>query len=380
MIITRLEATNFRNIAKDQFEPDARLNLLYGANAQGKTSWLEAIHLLGSGKSFRTSHLGETLTYDQDESIIRAELNHHGLEKQLGLRLTGRSKELYLNGKREPTSRYAGHLTTFVCSLERMTVVRGEPEHRREFLDEGAVSLDPKYARILDGYHRVLKQKNKLLRQASEQSDPKPFIGQIEIWNDQLIEYGTLIHRVRVNYTKKLQAALASHLFGHEVVKIRYSSALEEHGDLDNYAGLLRERLSLRLNAEIAVGYSLVGPHRDDLSITFDGQDVRRFGSSGQQRSALLILDLARISVYNAAFEDYPVFLIDDIDAELDRERIGTLLGHLKDKAQTFITTSKPDIAMGYQACGAAFCVENGSVRQTAEPLDRRQEGGLMVR
>jgi DNA replication and repair protein RecF len=214
-----------------------------------------------------------------------------------------------------------------------------------------------------------LKQKNQLLRQIAEQANPNPLIDQIHIWNQQLIEYGTIIHRVRSRYTEKLQESLNGNLFGKEEIQVRYASSLEPHGDLDDYAGLLAERLKVRLNAEIAIGYSLVGPHRDDLEIQFDGRDMRRFASTGQQRSALLILDLARISVYNKVFNEYPVFLIDDIDAELDRQRIEVLIDYLQNRTQTFITTSKRDIATSFAGRAAVFRIEEGQVMIEQRPM-----------
>lgn len=362
MIITKVEAHSFRNVRHGQFEPSRRLNFLYGSNAQGKTNWLEVIHLLAAASSFRTPRLSETLTHGCQESVLRAGVRHQGLQKELAVQLTPRSKGLFVNGKREPSSRYLGHLTVFVCSLEHMNVIRGEPEHRRQFLDQGALSIDPKYATALETYNRILKQKNRLLRQVAEHAHPNRLIDQIHTWNQQLIEYGTIIHRVRSHYVEKLQEHLNGNLFGKEEIKAHYVSSLEPHGDVNDYTKLLAERLEVRLSAEIAMGYSLVGPHRDDLEIKFDDRDVKRFGSSGQQRSALLILDLARISVYNKVFDEYPVFLIDDIDAELDRQRIEVLLDHLQDKTQAFITTSKRDIATSYSARAAVFQVEEGRV------------------
>jgi DNA replication and repair protein RecF len=362
MIIAKVEAHRFRNIIQDQFEPSRRLNFLYGSNAQGKTNWLEAIHLLATAGSFRTARLSEAVTHGCHESILRLRVARQGLQQDLAVQLTAQSKGLFVNGKRETLSRYIEHVAVFVCALEQMSVIRGEPEFRRHFLDQGALSIDPKYSKTLENYRRILKQKNTLLRQAAEPAHSNRFIDQIHIWNQQLIEYGTIIHRVRSLLVERLQEVLNSNLFGREEIKIRYVSSLESHGDLSDYAGLLAERLAVRLNAETAVGYSLVGPHRDDLEIQFNGQDVRRFASAGQQRSALLVLDLARISVYNKVFNEYPVFLIDDIDAELDRERIGVLLDYLQDKVQTFITTSKRDIAASHSGRAALFRVEEGQV------------------
>lgn len=102
--------------------------------------------------------------------------------------------------------------------------------------------------------------------------------------------------------------------------------------------------MSLRVQAEVVAGHALIGTHRDDMELKFDGHDIRKFGSAGQQRSALLLLQLANISVYNATRGEYPLFLIDDIDAELDYKRIGKLLEFLKDKTQTFVTTSKESL------------------------------------
>jgi DNA replication and repair protein RecF len=116
---------------------------------------------------------------------------------------------------------------------------------------------------------------------------------------------------------------------------------LESKGDLSDYEGLISERLRIRMQAEVFAGACLIGPHRDDLEILFRERNLRSFGSSGQQRSALITLDLAAISVYHSKHQDYPVFLIDDVDAELDGSRIERLLEYLDGRTQTFVTTSK---------------------------------------
>ena len=141
---------------------------------------------------------------------------------------------------------------------------------------------------------------------------------------------------------------------------MRYRSQLEGKGDLSDFASLFRERLTLRLAAETASGHSLIGPHRDDLEILADNREVARFGSAGQQRSALLLLDLAQVSIYNSIYEESPVLLIDDIDAELDRGRIEALLGELEGRTQTFVSTSRRSIANRYSDRASVFYVERG--------------------
>ncbi len=140
---------------------------------------------------------------------------------------------------------------------------------------------------------------------------------------------------------------------------------------MGDYEALLRERLNLRLQAEIDSGYALIGPHRDDLEILFDGRDIRTYGSSGQQRSALILLDLAAISVYHSWHNEYPLFLLDDVDAELDRGRINLLLEYLEGRTQTFISTSKGDLIKEFAADAKVFEVKGG----VAADVPRRARG-----
>src|SRR5205807_6538900 len=137
-----------------------------------------------------------------------------------------------------------------------------------------------------------------------------------------------------------LKEALEHSLFG-DALSIRYISSLEGKGDLANYQQLIADRLRLRLEAEMFAGACLIGPHRDDFELRFRDRNLRSFGSSGQQRSALITLDLAAISVYYSKVKEYPIFLIDDVDAELDGIRIERLLEYLEGRTQTFVTTSK---------------------------------------
>jgi DNA replication and repair protein RecF len=258
--------------------------------------------------------------------------------------------------------RYLGILDAIAFTADEMDVVRGSPENRRRFVDRGLVSTLPAYLGTLAEYNRVLKQKNSLLRSASETDDPAKFYPLVEPWNDQLVALGAEIHAARLGYVEKLKAALQPQLFQHESITIRYKSSLEEKGDLSDYPKLLRERLALRLKNEMTMGYALVGPHRDDVEILCDGYDISRFGSSGQQRSALLILDLAQMVVYHQVLEEYPVFIVDDIDAELDRNRIEILLDTLAGHSQVFISTSKRAIAQHYRERAKTIEIADGKV------------------
>jgi DNA replication and repair protein RecF len=183
-------------------------------------------------------------------------------------------------------------------------------------------------------------------------------------WNQQLIALSGQIHCARVDYVDRLNGTLERRLFEREDITIRYVSSLEGKGNLEEYEALMAERLELRLQAEIASGYALIGPHRDDLEILFDGREVRTFGSSGQQRSALIILDLAAISVYHSWHHEYPLFLIDDVDAELDRKRISFLLEYLEGRTQTFVTTSKESLVEQFVTRAGVYRIKDGVVAE----------------
>ena len=373
MLLSAIEACGFRNLeGRVSFGPG--LNVLWGSNAQGKTNVLEAIYALANTKSFRTSTMREAVRFGQDEAIVRGEVARGGVTRQLQLRLAGPRKEFYVNAKRESTVDYIAHLDAVVFSFEELGIVRGEPAERRRFVDRGVVGLKPTFLRTIADYNRILKQKNRLLRETLEAAETDPRRASslretLEAWNAQLVETGARIHRARTRYVERMRAALAANLFGEDVA-VRYRSSFEGKGDLGDYEALFRERLELRFGAELAAGYALIGPHRDDLEVLVNGRDVSRFGSAGQQRSALLILDLAQVSVYYESYEEYPVLLIDDIDAELDRDRIERLLGHLEGKAQTFVSTSKRDIAEAYRDRAEIFSVRSGRVARLAGTPD----------
>ena len=374
MLLTRIEASGFRNL-EGSADFGSGLNIFYGDNAQGKTNWLEAIYVLGNTKSFRTSQLRDCLAFDAAEALLRGETLRGSVAKQIQLALGVDSKQLFVNGKREALTRYLGNLHVFVFSLEEMDVIRGDPGQRRRFLDRGAITISPRLLNTLSRYNLVIKQKNRLLGEASASDNPLQFAGQVEAWNEQLVELGTAIHIERTQYVERLNRVLDQNdhghaIFGAERITVRYKSQLEGKGDLNNFADLFRERLALRLPAEIAAGHSLIGPHRDDLEISADGREVARYGSAGQQRSALLLLDLAQVSIYNSIYEESPVLLIDDVDAELDRGRIEALFLELEGRTQTFVSTSRRAIANRYQDRACLYRVERGKAAGGASPTN----------
>jgi DNA replication and repair protein RecF len=372
MLLTELEARGFRNLRGNTVCGDG-LNILLGDNGQGKTNWLEAIYILATTRSFRTPKLSETINFDEQLAVVVGTVfQTKEMRHQLRVVLEGNTKAFSVNGKRESVSQYLGELHAVVFNADELEIVRGTPENRRRFLDESITAIHPPYVQTVTDYNRVIRQKNSLLQTAREKEYSLEKAAEaLDPWNEQLAGLAAKIHRSRVRYVERLNEALEKDLFGDRHIAIRYASSLEEKGDLNDYSGLITERLKLRVQAEIVAGHSLIGTHRDDLELLLDGREIRKFGSSGQQRSALLMLQLANIEIYFAQRGEYPLFLLDDIDAELDYGRIGQLLDYLKGKTQTFVTTSKESFAEQFGTGAETMRVIAGSVAERSSGIGR---------
>ena len=364
MILESIQAYHFRNLS-GELHLGPRLNIILGSNGQGKTNWLEGIYLLSRTRSFRTQRLRESIKFGEETAYVRGRVSSGSdVRRDLQVTLQGNTKSISVNGKREQLARYLSQLQVFAFTADELEVVRGVPDARRRFIDRGVASLQPAYVQTVSDYNRVIKQKNRILQEANERR-----ISLLEVedlvspWNEHLTKIAAELHRARTDYIVRINEVLERGLFEQREVHITYVSSLEGKGDTGDYQSLLSHRLKLRLQAELSAGRSLIGPHRDDLEILLEGREMRVFGSAGQQRSALLLLDLAAISLYNSWHGDYPLFLIDDVDAELDERRIRHLLEYLESRTQTFITTSKRSHLEGFLSRANVYQIEDGKIQ-----------------
>lgn len=364
MHLESLDVQSFRNL-QGGIVCGNGLNILVGENGQGKTNWLEAIGVLASTRSFRTTKLQEAVNFGENSAFVRGSVRESPeIMRELRVVSQGNIKTLFVNDKTETVQRYLGQLHAVVFNADELEVVRGQPDARRRFLDAGITSLHPPFVQVLADYNRVIKQKNALLQNARDIGQTiEKTADMLDPWNAQVANLASKIHKARTRFVVRLNEVLEKKLFGREEISVKYQSSLEGKGDLsdlDDYRELIAERLRLRVQAEVIAGHSLIGTHRDELEILFDSHDLRKYGSAGQQRSTLLLLQLANITVYHATRGEYPLFLLDDIDAELDYARIGQLLHYINDKTQTFVTTSKDGFVQKFGTGSTVFKVANG--------------------
>ncbi|HXF43036.1 MAG TPA: DNA replication and repair protein RecF [Pyrinomonadaceae bacterium] len=365
MLLTEIDIKDFRNLG-GKISCGKDKNILLGENGQGKTNLLEAIYTLTTGRSFRTTKINEAVAFGAGSAAISGEIiRANGLRRSLQIIIEGKSRNFYINGKRESANRYIESAHSFVFNTETLEIIRGGPENRRDFLDRSICSIYPAFTKTLADYARVIKQKNALLTKAQEDGRPGVKLGdEIAPWNGQLIGLAEKIHRARTRFVMRMNENLPRGIFDGERLEIRYVSALEGKGDLNEYARLIKERLELRLDAEISAGHSLIGPHRDELEINYDGHLLKKYGSAGQQRSAALAMLLSNIELFRQQMDEYPILLLDDLDAELDYRRISQLLEYLEGKLQVFISTSKPTFAERFKQGADLFEIDKGRAKR----------------
>ncbi|HYK87913.1 MAG TPA: DNA replication/repair protein RecF [Acidobacteriota bacterium] len=339
MQLLKLRVYNYRNLRQQEIELSAGMNLFCGLNGHGKTNLLEAIYLLGYGKSFRTSKPRECIRHEENECAVEGSVAHGGMIRSLQVSIASDAKRLIVNGKTVPVDEFVGlfHVTAFTSA--HLGIVRGGPGERRAFLDRAMVTLFPGHLRLLASYGRAVRQRNRILSQRGE-TQGRNDDALLDSWDETLSGDGARILLNRLRYVQRLKEELQCGLFGAETLKIHYLSTVAEENATE-IERIFRERLLSVRAADIRNGFTSVGPHRDDLKLYADGRSLGDYGSAGQQRSCLLELYFAQMEIHRKEQGFFPVFLFDDIEGELDDRRLKILLGHLSDRTQTFLTSAK---------------------------------------
>jgi len=362
LIINRL-----RNIENINLLPCGGANIVFGDNAQGKTNLIEAIWLFSGARSFRGSKDQEFIMFGQDVAKIELTFFAKDREQSASIVLSEDKKNVFLNEiKQESVTKLAGEFCAVVFSPDHLSLVKQGPNKRRRLIDVSLGQAYPKYMKILDGYNRVLKQRNALLKDITA----RPALSDtLEAWDKSLIDYGAYITHMRGRYVKKL-ALLASEFYsgissGKESFSAVYTPGFNIDKDIKSREEISRElKASLLKNrdADIRFGVTSQGPHRDDMEIMTDGVSSRIFGSQGQQRSCILALKLAECAILEERNSEPPVILLDDVMSELDGRRRDYLLNQLNGR-QVFITCCDAEAFSGLKG-GEVFKIENGAIQQ----------------
>jgi DNA replication and repair protein RecF len=346
MELQKFNAHRFRNLEGIDLTPGSGMNVIFGENAQGKTNLLEGIFILSTLRSFRTRHLSETLRFGEMDGLLQGTVHCSQTKHQLGIALGEKQRQLMLNRKKVDTLQYIGVFNVFLFSYPLLEVIRGGPEERRKFLDRSISVSKPGYLPVLIQYHRSVKQKNALLQSAQRNEiGRKEAVEEIRSFNEQLLQHGMEIAKQRARYVAELEQLLKQRQEMFFEKEVQLSAGLRSSFQAEEK--VIRQNLDRVIDREIGYGSCLTGVHRDELLLTIQDRELRRYGSSGQHRAFLLLLLLAQLELYERWRQDSPVLLLDDLDSELDHRRIRAFLDAIKTRYQTFISSSRPELFAG---------------------------------
>ncbi len=345
--------TDFRCLAQVDVELASGLTVLQGANGQGKTSLLEAVGWVARARSFRGVSDAMLVRSGATEAIVRAEVTTGGRQQlfEAEIRVAGRNRILCNRQTVTRARDLHGLLRVTVFAPDDLTLVKGGPSERREYLDELLAMLAARYDAARADFDRVLKQRNALLR-AGVRDEESRFT--LDVFDDQLVRAGAELVRGRLRLLERLvptvgsayeMLALDARPIGATYVS-EYAEAPLTAADADAIEQYLRASLERRRKTEVDRGLTLVGPHRDELHLTIDGLDARYQASQGEQRTLALALRLAGHMIVRELAGAAPVLLLDDVFSELDPQRAAALVRNLP-PGQTLLTTAgelPPDI------------------------------------
>ena len=347
MQLKKIRARGFRNIEDGEVSFSPGVNLLYGRNAEGKTNLLEAIYYFARGKSFRGAKDSELCRFGGSFYEISAEFFGGGREQTLLYKYTPKEKIRRRNGA--PVDHAAdmiGHLRAVLFHPEHLLLVKGSPALRREFLNVAISQVEPSYLYEYAKYGKILEERNSLLKFMKGGFPAEE--AELLVWSERLAEAAARVTAARYRYLREL-SPFATELQkeiseGREALTLSYLSEVEEE-DINGMEQKYRSLFISDPRREIAAGFTVFGPHHDDIGISIGGHPAREFASQGQIRSVTLAMKLAEGEVARKMTGEYPLFLFDDVMSELDGGRRRFLLSSLGDRQIIVTACDERDFA-----------------------------------
>ena len=335
MRVETLAAEGVRNLVPLRLEPRERFNVFVGNNGQGKTNLLEAIYVVATLRSFRTSTLADLVAFGREHARIVARVVKDELVRQYEIEFSQRGRSVKLDGKSvRPLAKYFGSFNVVVFTPEDLALPRGSPGERRKFLDRSVFNLRPQFLETAQSYDKVLKQRNAVLRQSDEM--PGARVEELlAVYDEQLVPLGLEVMAARRELLAALEGELAAAFSA--ITRSEHRASVRYVSAVDDFTAQLRAGRARDLGSQS----TQVGPHRDDLAFELDGRDAGAFASQGQLRAIMLAWKTAELTVLGRAHGDSPILLLDDVSSELDPARNEYLFEHLATLAgQCFITTT----------------------------------------
>ena len=384
MHLARLNLVNFRAFRRLEVDLPAGPNLLVGANAQGKTTILEAVYLLAIAKSFRAENEREVVNWEAASTLEQAAVDglvqkeegrtriivgyqpHHRARGGTsdGAPIHSVRKEVRVDGVRRTAAELVGLMNVVLFSAEDIRLVQGSPSVRRRYLDILISQSSPAYLRALQRYQKVLHQRNQLLKLIR---DRRARGSEMAFWDEQLVETGSLIVQQRAQTMAVLaetaRVTLQELTGGAEDLRLEYLPSVAPAAAEACSTAFLKGLEGSR-EREIRLGSTALGPHRDDFQLLVNNVDMGVYSSRGQARTLALTLRLAEAQ-YLTAYKGEPLLLLDDILSELDERRRAQVLERVLAYGQSVITaTDIEPFSDQYLSRASVFQLQDGKLKR----------------
>ena len=366
MKVNRIALNGFRNYDFETADFAPGTNVIYGANAQGKTNLLEAVYIIASGKSFRTRFDRELMGFGNDSCEILADIESQQREQTVRIVMrNGVRKQITVNGVKKTAAELNGNLTAVLFCPDDLNLIKEGAAARRRLMDNAISQIRPRYAEYLSQFNKFYENKTRILKDWRE----KPaLLDTLDEFSDGMCRMSAQLIRYRAAFAARLTeeaAPIHAEFSGQgEKLGIEYTTVSTVRDPLGSakeiYYDLCEHQESHR-KAEIDSQQCLSGAHKDDLIISINGQNARSFASQGQTRTAALSIKLAEREIYLDETGEYPILLLDDVLSELDPRRQEFVLNHIGG-GQTLITCCE-DEGISNRTGGKVLHVEKGRIR-----------------
>ena len=345
MIIKKLEIKNFRNYDSLSLELNDKINIIYGQNGQGKTNLLESIYLLGFTNSHRSFTSENLIKSGEEKAIIKGTLIKD-IPYKLEIDLTKTKKQVKIDDKIiNKLTDYLAKMNVIIFSSEDLDLIKGSPSERRKYFNLELSQLSINYYSALNDFNKLLKLRNEYLKELN-QNIPID-LNYFHILTDYLINKSVFIYQMRNKFVEKLNKIcppIFKEIANIEGFNIKYHPSIElENFDKETIKKALDDAYNNYLEKEIRLKSTLFGPHRDDFTFNIENNNLREFGSQGQQKMAVIALKLSEIEVFKDFKQTSPIILLDDVFSDLDNKKKNNLLKYIKGDMQVIITTTDLD-------------------------------------
>lgn len=371
MLLKNLALKNFRNISESYLNLSPRLNIFIGDNGQGKTNFVEAIHYLIEGESFRYGDYSTLIQFEHEYSYIKSKIENNDLEYSILVKINKNKKEILVNDKK--TTKIDQYLPPVVLfSPESLSVIKESADERRRLLDSLITTSHKTGKNIINEFKKALKMRNKILKDISEEKISRDMgIQTLESLNPIYFNLAAKLTHLRIQSLIEIKNLVQNSLEKIETlnaVTFDFSYIISDQKIVDNseenLVFLMKKRAQELFLAELSSGVSLVGPQKHDVIFLYNGNDSRFFCSQGQQRSIILAFKIAQIVYHHMVNGFYPVLLLDDVLSELDQRKQSSLVLALNEiQTQTFLTSTDVEVLKKLSIeKSTIFKVQNGII------------------